>query len=270
MDIGEIINTMGVWNTIFLLLAIISIVLSIYLHYNSRNISIPTFDSESNRLLENKIKDDGDLQIIYKGKQVDRITETKFAFWNNGRSVINNNDIAPKDPLCIDFKNSSLILKCEVTYVTSEVNNFQAIPRPEKGIIEFTFDYLGEGEGGIITFLHTSEENGSLKLKGTIKGVKKITKYNNKRDGLINWAFDNLLFWIDPILEKLPKKIEFIGIYLAVIVSLPIIMIFGIPQMLLAFYRRFFKKKSLIEIYNESKNQGQKGRSFKKTLDIQQ
>lgn len=270
MDIVEIINTLGPWNIIFLLLAIISIFLAIYLHYNSRNISVPTFDSVSNRLLENKIKDDSDLQIIYKGQQVDRIIETKFAFWNNGKLVINNNDIAPKDPLCIDFKNSSLILKCEVTYVTNEVNNFQVIPKPEKGIIELNFDYLAQGEGGIITFLHTSEEKGSLKFKGTIKGVKKIIKYNNKKDGLINWAFENLLFWIDPLLERFPKKIEFIGLYFALIISMPILFIFGIPQLLIVFYNRFFKKKNLIEIYNNSMNQRQGGQSFKKSLDIEQ
>ena len=93
---------------------------------------------------------------------------------------------------------------------------------------------------------------------------KKINKYSNKKDGLISWAFDTFLPWVDPMLKWLPKKIEFIGLFIALTVSLPIVFIFGLPQMMLFYFNRFFKNESLLNTYKASVT----AKPFKKSLDI--
>lgn len=186
-------------NIIFLTLAILSIIVSIYLYIKSKKRKIPVYDKRSINVISDKIKKIGDIEIQYKGGKVDNLTVSKIAIWNNGNDTVNDTDQAPTDKLRIEIDEDFSILESEVIFCTSDTNNIRIVQSSNK--IEILFDYLDPNDGGIIKVIHTGTNSSDINLLGTFKGSDKLKRINS---GLFNIGVSLVLSL--PIIGKLPNS----------------------------------------------------------------
>lgn len=164
-------------NIIFLLLAIFSIILSIYLYRISKKKRKPTFDKRSINVISDGIKKIGDVKVQFKEKPIDNLTVTKVAFWNNGKETINDADQAPTDKLRVVLDEEYEILESELIFETSHTNNIKL--RNDRNVINIDFDYFDYNQGGILKFIHTGKKSSDVLLMGTFKGSERLKKFNS-------------------------------------------------------------------------------------------
>jgi hypothetical protein len=163
-------------NLIFLILALIGVIVSIFLYRKSNKRKRPVFAIRSINVISEDIKRIGGVEINYKSDIIDNLTVTKVAFWNSGNDTINDIDQAPTDKLRIELDNQYTILESELLFQSSNTNNIRINNSNNKIYIQF--DYLDSNEGGIIKFIHTGKKSSDVKMKGTFKGSDKL-KYIN-------------------------------------------------------------------------------------------
>lgn len=108
-----------------------------------------------------------DVQVVYKGDVVPRLSSRRIIIWNDGRSPIRGNDISSSDPLRFAFEEGAVILDADIVKRTRDANDL----RIEKNDNELciAFDFLNPGDGAVIEILHTGARTYAEAL-GTIVG----------------------------------------------------------------------------------------------------
>ena len=162
-------------NLVFLVLAVTSIMISIYLFIRSRKEKAPHFSIRTFKLIEDSLTKIEAVEILYQGKRVKNLTLSKIALWNKGRDSINANDIAPTDPLKIGINPQYQLLAAEIICSQTKANNFSITPNLENNEVKIDFDYFDTNEGVVIQVYHTGKQSEDVSLKGTVKGVTRIT-----------------------------------------------------------------------------------------------
>jgi hypothetical protein len=233
----NILDDITLINIIFLILAIGGILISIYLYNKSKREKIPLYNIKSFNLLDENLTKVKDLGFIYKGKNINSLTLTKFALWNQGKETINSLDVAPTDKIRIEILNGYEILNVEEKYVKKEANNFSFTLSNDKKIININFDYFHFNEGIIISFYHTGKSSEDFSILGTIKGVDGIKKASFDL-GFYTQKLGKNLIW------KIPRKIR--------LIFLPI---FLIPLIICMLFDTFFhssnKPDKIFELNDE-------------------
>lgn len=161
-------------NLIFLFLAIIGILLSIYLFRKARRTRKPVFAVRSTNFISNNIMGLGDIEVKYRGENIENLTVSKFAIWNRGNETINESDQAPTDHLRIEALNHTRILDAVLVYQSERTNNIRLTRKDH--ILEIDFDYFDKGQGGIVKLIHTGNKSSDLTLRGTFKGSISLKK----------------------------------------------------------------------------------------------
>ena len=159
-------------------LSFLSVLLAIILYYKSRKIKIPLYAIKTNNIVADYISKISSLNVLYSGNQIDNLSVSKIAFWNNGNEPIKSNDIAQKDPLRIVSKNNSKILDANIINYIKPANNINLKISDNGSEAIITFDFLAKNEGVIIQVYHTGKTNNDIQIEGTIIGGKKILRKN--------------------------------------------------------------------------------------------
>lgn len=155
-----------------------------------------------------------DIEILYKGTKVNRLTKTIIVFWNNGTETIDGKDVVVTDPISFSFSDDEKIISQKIIRNTRNVNN-PKLSTPV-GIVNsaiLNFDFLDPNDGVTIEFLHTDTKR-YPKVSGTIKGVP---------SGIYDAGIvvtDSLLNTKTPlnIIFKSHKKVLYIALALGLIV----------------------------------------------------
>lgn len=116
-----------------------------------------------------------EVQILYQGGSVPRLSLTHVYIWNGGRETILGSQIVQDDTLRCVFPQTNLgdhrILKANVASVTRLVNKFTVQIHPEKkNEAILSFDFLDPGDGARIDLLHTSGKQ-YPEVLGTFRGL---------------------------------------------------------------------------------------------------
>lgn len=119
------------------------------------------------------------LEIQYEGQQIENLTVSKIAFWNNGNETIDHEDIAIPPYIWPRIEDTK-ILDVQVVAASTVGNRFEAINMPDHFIIALKFDYLDPQQGAVIQVIHTSVAIAPLMVGGEVKGVKDI-QFKSKR-----------------------------------------------------------------------------------------
>lgn len=120
-----------------------------------------------------------EVEILFKGMSVPRLTKTHIIFWNSGKAMLDGKQIVDVDPLRLEFSKDAQVLRARIAKVTRETNKFKVkINDKSPNEVVCRFDYLDVGDGAVIELLHTDEER-YPKVEGTIRGVPK---------GILNWG----------------------------------------------------------------------------------
>lgn len=186
-------------NLLFLLLAIASVLVSIFLYFKSKKSKEPKYLTKSFSIIDDSISAIDELDIKYKNLEIQRLTISKLSFWNGGHETIEGNDIAPADKLRISLRDKGEIISVKPILEKREAINVDC--NIFENEINITFDFLDYGDGAIFEIYHTGSSNLPLKLIGTIKGASKISYGEYKKDQLLEK-------FLDPVFSQF-KKLNF-------------------------------------------------------------
>ncbi len=222
----EWLNHNPLLNLVFLILAILSIVISVILYIKSKRKKRPCFHMKTFKLIEDSIKEIEAVEILYQGQTVKNLSLSKVALWNSGSDTINSEDIAPKDPLKLVITKGTKLLAAQIIYSTNSINNFSLTPDLQSGEIGISFDYFDRNEGIVIQIYHTGVSNDNVILSGTVKGVSRVVKASTEEDYYLHLVTAP----IDSALNRIKSRMARV---IVIVFLIPIFIALAIPLMFL-------------------------------------
>lgn len=121
-----------------------------------------------------------ELSVLYQGKEVERLTVSRLAFWNAGWNSIGQEDISKILPVKLDVVEEGVILDAKVVYTTSKANGVKVERNVDGGDYFLLFDNLDPGMGSVLQIIHTGLNSKDMRLDGKIRGVKTLKRSNVK------------------------------------------------------------------------------------------
>ena len=154
----------------------ISVPLAIILYIKNRQKQKMLYSFETNVLISNFASKYRDIKIFHNEKEIENLFVAKIYLWNAGNKVINCNDIATREPVCIQMHENLDVLNCEIISMSNSVNNAEIDTTSER--INLKFDYFAKNDGVIIQVLYTGKVDDIRKLRvaGIVKEQGKIQK----------------------------------------------------------------------------------------------
>lgn len=158
----------------FILGTIITVIVS-YLFYRKANkIKQPRIVKRSISLIRNYQSKLSKLRVSYNDEPVERLTITRIAFWNDGKSTITKNDIATMEPIAIKTFENHRILDFELVHIIEPTNNIRLVNSVDENKLIIDFEYLDKNQGCIIDVYHNGYSSSDIRLVGKLKGCKII------------------------------------------------------------------------------------------------
>jgi hypothetical protein len=188
------------------LIGIVGLIIALFLYRVSRIGARPVYQLRALRLIgkEKQILPE-EVEILFRGRSIPRLTLTHVILWNSGKATLDGKNIIVDDPLRVEFRERTEILRVRVLKITRKANKFTAkINSDSPNQVVCNFDYLDAGDGGVIEILHTAEEL-HPQVRGSIRGVPK---------GLLDWGC-------------IPSGMEFVSVSISPNLILFIILLFG-------------------------------------------
>lgn len=181
-------------NLIFLLLAVLSIIVSFYLYSKSKRKKKPQYSKRSINVISDTFQNVANVDVSYQGSKINNLTVTKIAIWNGGNETINFSDMASTDRLRIIAEDGITIFNSEVIHQTNPTNNIASTIG--NNIVEVSFDYFDQNQGGIIKIIHSGKKSSDLNIKGTFKSAGEIRELNTSVfDVALTTAITSILFF---------------------------------------------------------------------------
>jgi len=162
---------------------LVAIVLGIVLFLKGRKQKKLAYTVQSSSFVENYSQRIPNLEILYKGKQVQNLTISRLFLWNDGTETVLGTDVADLDRLRIQISRDTLgeILSIERAQVTNDATGLKCELRPDENSCTLSFDFLDSNDGGVFKVAHTSSSSSPLVLNGTIKGAGSPEYYGFSR-----------------------------------------------------------------------------------------
>lgn len=202
---SSIIDSLATNSYIILLasfLTIIGVIISIIFYFKAKKEKKPIFITNSSTIIDGINKTIPDLNILFKNMKVETLTITSINFLNEGKMMIDGNDIHTvkdkyrADKILFTISDKYKILQARYSNVKNEDNDYH-ISYNDK-YVEFNFNNVGYKEGCTIEIIHTGLNN-SIKINGTIKSYgpitfnKNPTRFNYLQIGIISIIFSTLV-----------------------------------------------------------------------------
>lgn len=204
--ISESINKTPYLNLIFLALALMGIILSFVFYYKSIKHKNFSYNLRNFIIIRNKIAVTPELEIFYKKNLIQSLMLTKISFWCSGNLVIDKSDIAEVDPIGIEFSNEISVFDVKIEYQNSFSNNFSVEFIKEKKFIKISFDYMQKNDGVILNIYHNGTSSTHFKVRGSIKGVKRLLNFQDEDGNSKSPVLNGLFKFIDSVFPNRRKK----------------------------------------------------------------
>lgn len=162
-----------------ILLGVIGIALAVIFYIRSRRVSKVRYEFISRSLVEGLSGALEGIEVTYKGETQERITVSRFVFWNAGTETIRSDDFTD-DQLRIAFPQNISILDYRIIEANDKTNKIEIGPvvsaEKEEKSFNIRFDYLDSDDGAIVQIVHDGEDGTKFSLKGSLKGNCSIAK----------------------------------------------------------------------------------------------
>jgi hypothetical protein len=180
MEFLRLVFNPGWIGTLVGLAGLVIAFVSLIFYKASRIGARPVYQSRALRLIEKEERAlPEEVEILFKGRDVPRLTRTHIILWNSGTATIDRKDIVIDDPLRLEFSEGAEVLRTQICKATREINKFEAmINQNSPNVVVCNFDFLDAGDGVVIEVMHTAKER-YPEVKGTIRGVPK---------GILDWG----------------------------------------------------------------------------------
>ena len=162
------------------LIGLIGLIAAILFYRTSRINARLCFQVQALRLIGREYQALPDeIEILYKGNKVDRLTKVNIVIWNSGKATLDGNNLIKEDPVRFEVNKDERILSANVLKTTRKYIDFKAFVNTKaENQLLCSFEYLDPGDGAVIELLHTDTKMYPIE-KGTIKSLPK---------GLIGWG----------------------------------------------------------------------------------
>ncbi len=161
-----------------ILLGVIGIILAVVFFIGSRRVSRVRYDSIGRSLVEGLAGALEGIEVRYKGVPQERITVTRFVFWNAGTETIRVGDFTD-DPLRIVCSKDIAVLDHRIVESNEPTNKIQirdVRKTEDEASISLTFDYLDSRDGAVVQIVHDGPKRTRFCLRGTLKGNCSIAR----------------------------------------------------------------------------------------------
>jgi len=161
-----------------LVCGVIGIVLAIVFYIRGRRVSSIKYDYLGRSLVEGLSGALEGIEVRYKGSVQDRITVSRFAFWNAGTETIRAGDLTD-DALRVACKQGIQILDhrvVETNDVTNKISLGAVQNAEDEASVSIRFDYLDPNDGAVLQIVHDGHERTRFRLVGSLKGSCSIAR----------------------------------------------------------------------------------------------
>src|SRR5207249_4793358 len=117
-----------------------------------------------------------DLNVLYKGQQVENLSIARIIFWNKGAETVQRQDLVDADPLRLVGAGQLTFLDVKLLATNNEPSLFSVSLTEDGGSVLIGFDYLDQGHGAVFQIVHTGTSPKDIKLRGSIKGAKTLRR----------------------------------------------------------------------------------------------
>lgn len=155
-----------------LIIAILSLYFTYYFFNKGLREKKPFYTIMTRGIIGNFGTDIQCLKILYDGKEIKNLSESRIAFWNGGKETISHSDVPKNDKIKIRPEEGYRILSAKLHYAINDSNNYQI--HLKEGEVEVNFDHIDHQEGCSIQVFHTGKTSWSLKVTGSIIGAGKV------------------------------------------------------------------------------------------------
>ncbi|MFI3305726.1 MAG: hypothetical protein R3Y68_04365 [Rikenellaceae bacterium] len=176
----EFLNVMTggtIYNIIILLFAIVGIIASFYFYKKSHRLTSAAFMIRTIRLINNKMNKFSALNIECGGDNINSLSISKVALWNDGSDTINADSIAKNNTLRIKIDEKYQILGADIQYEKNKSNDFKISISPDKRSVKIDFDYFDRDEGVVVQLYHTGRRSADLAVVGQIKACRELRRF---------------------------------------------------------------------------------------------
>jgi len=112
-----------------------------------------------------------DISILYKGVEIGNLNRCIVVIWNRGNRVIMNDAIAKNDEIKVHLPEGAIALGAGVAWSCRAAINLSTQINESKSTTVINFDFLDQGDGGIIEILYQDGSKTSPTLTGSIIGA---------------------------------------------------------------------------------------------------
>ena len=167
-------------NYISLGVGIIGVSLAIVFFYKSRRIKRILYTHKSFVILSETTTSLPNFSATYQDEPVTRLKASKLLVWNSGSDTIVANDFASTAPLKVTLPENTQILEAMLIGSSTYANKTTIIVTTDHmNEAKIDFEYLGKGEGFVLSVLHTSLDDEPT-IEGIIKGSSEPKKFSEK------------------------------------------------------------------------------------------
>jgi hypothetical protein len=135
-------------------IGVLGIIAGTFFYLKSRRYIKACYYVDTNSLISPLGANVHGLEVLYDGRQIERLSVSNVFFWNQGTEAIRREDVAPISPLKIHVPAPDVILSQKILYYSSKHNNVAVMAKSNQEFMVF-FDFLNPREGMIFEILHT-------------------------------------------------------------------------------------------------------------------
>ncbi|MDP2963943.1 MAG: hypothetical protein Q8N54_14400 [Sulfurimicrobium sp.] len=186
------------------ILGLIGIAMSFYFYIKSLRIPEPRIAFRAEQALTWSDNDEFPkvVEIYFNKEKVPRVARSMVRIWNAGRATLGKELVPEHDRLKLVLENGGVFLGAAILKDTNKASLCKIDineSNPSEALI--SFDYLDQGDGMIISVLHT-DRKAMPSLKGSVKGYKIKTiedVIKKKLKGHDRWLQPLLTIWLPTI-----------------------------------------------------------------------
>lgn len=173
-----------VWSFVGVATGLIGIALAIYFYKRSVKKKRISYNFRHFHLVSRTVTSLPDFTFSYKGANLSQLTATKFIFWNSGTDIVEHKDVAESDSIRIVLNDKAQILKANVLAQSDPTNQcVVTLTSQMPHVAQVNFDYIGVGQGAVVSLMVAGDFTGEIALLGTVKGNGN-PRYNPEKEFL--------------------------------------------------------------------------------------
>jgi hypothetical protein len=152
---------------------LISIAISYYFYRKSKERIDPCCMLQNSSMLGESSSAMRDVTLLYKGREIANLNRCLFTLWNKGSRTLLRSAVVDSDPIRIALPDGAKVLDVGLVKISRPTIGLNASIDKSEHAILIDFDFLDQGDGGIVEILYQGNETLAPFVTGSIMGAPK-------------------------------------------------------------------------------------------------